>query len=99
MSICCNRWRAVDDAAVKMMFRGGAGASSNSTKNGIDDTPGQFLSEGVPRAAHILESWSISVSPGRNALRSSSSAKVHPTDHMSMGCTFAELLQIGRAHV
>lgn len=44
---------------------------------------GQSSSVGVPRARKVVFSWSISLSPGRYGIRSISSAKMHPTDHIS----------------
>ncbi len=45
--------------------------------------PGQIRSLGVPSKEKILCSCSISAFPGKSGLRVSSSAKMHPTDHMS----------------
>merc|ERR1719333_969977 len=48
------------------------------------DTPGQLASEGVPHTMNILNSWSISDSPGNSGVREMSSAKMVPTDQISM---------------
>lgn len=44
---------------------------------------GQVSSVGVPITENIRESWSRSVSPGRNGTRRSSSASMQPTAHIS----------------
>jgi hypothetical protein len=46
-------------------------------------SPGHVSSVGVPSAAYVRPSWSISLLPGRKGFRNMSSAKTQPTAHKS----------------
>ena len=64
--------------------RGTAGQLGKSfLYSGREETPGQEASLGVPRMRNILNSSSISESPGKSGVVMAISAKMHPTDHMS----------------
>jgi hypothetical protein len=66
------------DAAVKSSRLEGAGVSRNSRYPGKVSASGHCSTVGVPKAANIFPSWSISVSPAKYGVRSISSAKMQP---------------------
>lgn len=60
-------------------------------KSGNLDTPGQTFSFGVPRVLNILNSWSISLSPGKRARLVAISAKIQPIDQRSTAGPYSRL--------
>ena len=49
---------------------------------------------GVPTASHTIYIYSVVLIPARNGFRSSNSANIHPTDHISIDLEYMQLQKI-----